>query len=140
MGTNYYLRYNMCIGCHRYSEIHIGKSSYGWAFIFKAIDDYYDITSLDPKISLIGDDNIHIKISSYKEWKEFFQKYVIEFETAKIFDEYGTEISLEEFYKLIELKKDGKNHVTEMKSDPYYRPDMEFIDNEGNSFSKHEFS
>jgi len=144
MGTNYYIRYNICKCCNRYDEIHIGKSSYGWSFTFHALDDYIKLSSIDPKFALLDNNEMQIKISSYKEWKEFFQKYIIEYETVKIFDEYGTEISLEEFYKLVELKKGGKNHAIEMKTDPRYRdtykPERDFIDEEGNSFSKCEFS
>lgn len=144
MGTNYYLRYNICKCCNRYNEIHIGKSSYGWSFTFHAPDEYINASTLDPKIALLDDHEIQIKISSYKEWKEFFQKYIIEYETAKIFDEYGTEISLEEFYDMVEIKKGGKNHAHEMATDFKYSsthdPERDFIDEDGNSFSRVEFS
>ena len=144
MGTNYYLRYNICKCCNRYDEIHIGKSSYGWSFTFHAPDEYIDASTLDPKVALIDNHEIQIKISSYKEWREFFQKYIIEYETAKIFDEYGVETSLEEFYEMIEKKKGGKNHAREMATDPKYsythNPERDFIDEDGNSFSRVEFS
>ncbi len=144
MGTNYYLRYNMCKCCSRYDQIHIGKSSWGWSFTFHAPDEWIDMRKLDPKFALAEEgSDYNLQISSYKEWKEFFEKYVTEYETAKIFDEYGTEISLEEFYKMVETKKGGKNHAREMATDPKYSsthdPKRDFIDKEGNSFSRVEF-
>ena len=36
MGTNYYFRYHCCDHCNRYDELHIGKQSVGWKFIFRA--------------------------------------------------------------------------------------------------------
>ena len=39
MGTNYYLRSNCCEHCNRYDDLHIGKQSIGWKFIFQAYKD-----------------------------------------------------------------------------------------------------
>ena len=93
MGTNYYLRIEHgkpCPTCERgidTEEIHIGKSSAGWAFTFHATDE----------------------IKSAKVWKETTKE-------GKIFDEYGIEHSYKEFWELIESKKDAPhNHARELK-------------------------
>ena len=42
MGTNYYLRTNICEDCGRYDETHVGKSSCGWKFslhVFRPVDE-----------------------------------------------------------------------------------------------------
>jgi len=110
MGTNYYARYNICEFCGRYDELHIGKSSAGWTFIFQAQED-------------------EITIKSYKEWIEFLLG-----EEIKIFDEYGDELTIVDFKDIIENKKKEKhNHTKEY-------PEGHFLDEEGNSFSEGEFS
>jgi len=74
MGTNYYLRTNICDKCSRYDELHIGKSSAGWHF------------------------SLHIKpeigINDLESWKT-------QFALGKIFDEYGDEVSIEEMLNII---------------------------------------
>jgi len=108
MGTNYYARTNICKECNRYDEIHIGKSSMGWTFTFHATD----------------------RIKNYHDWKVFLLD-----KQAKIFDEYGEEITLEEFKKMIEAKRNSDhNHAIACKEEDSY------LDNEGNSMSAHEFS
>ncbi len=143
MGTNYYLRYNICDCCDRYDEIHVGKSSFGWSFSFHAIDDYIDMKLMDPKHLLADSPEQKIIIDSYKKWQQFINTYVVHLQTAKIYDEYGTEESPQSFYKLVEDKLGGKNHAYEMKNDPQYShvySNRDFIDEDGHSFSKHEFS
>lgn len=36
MGTNYFWRDQPCGTCGRYDEVHVGKSSAGWSFMFRA--------------------------------------------------------------------------------------------------------
>ena len=108
MGTNYYARTNACRLCGiSKEEIHIGKSSVGWTFTFHAIDE----------------------IRSYKDWLNFLDD-----EHIKIFNEYDKEISLVNFKKLVESKKQEKNNHAKQ----YHK--NSFLDNEGNSMSKGEFS
>ncbi|NHW45951.1 hypothetical protein HAV21_03440 [Paenarthrobacter sp. MSM-2-10-13] len=79
MGTNYYARINTCPTCHRpEEEIHLGKSSYGWQFLFAYNDgDYYkDITEL-------------------KGWLNGKQ----------IFNEYDEPVTQDDFWKMIESKQ-----------------------------------
>jgi len=109
MGTNYYVNNNYCEHCKRFDDSeHIGKSSFGWQFSFHAT----------------------FEIKSYKQWLEYLEDKII-------VDEYGEIISLEDFKKMVEEKKDGKNHTIECKSNPY---DHSFLDDEGYSFSEGDFS
>lgn len=108
MGTNYYAREGICKECgHAKKETHIGKSSGGWTFSFHASEE----------------------MRSAKLWYMFLNQ-----KDVKIFDEYDEEISLEEFKKLVESKRNEKhNHAREY-------PKGCFLDSEGNSFHKGEFS
>lgn len=38
MSTNYYLRFKACTHCGHYHEAHIGKTSAGWSFLFRAYE------------------------------------------------------------------------------------------------------
>jgi len=78
MGTNYYLHKNICSCCGRYDELHIGKSSSGWKFMFHTDETHKDV----------------------KDWlKE------IEDPNAIIIDEYMRTHPVEEFKKLITAKE-----------------------------------
>lgn len=77
MGTNYYLRTNLCSCCKRFNEQHIGKSSAGWKFIFHAT---WELRSAD----------------------DWFKE--IENSHGLIFDEYGVERTIDEFKKLVTAK------------------------------------
>lgn len=110
MGTNYYVRYNICKECERYDEIHIGKSSAGWTFTFQAQED-------------------EVTIKSYKEWLSFLSK-----KGVKIFDEYNRKISLQKFKELVEAKRNERNNHAKQY------PEGSFLDEKGNSFSEGEFS
>jgi len=79
MGTNYYWRYNICDKCNRYDELHIGKSSFGWAFSLHVY----------PEQKWADDD--YIVIENLEDWKEKFTT-----EGSKIFDEYNREVSKDE--------------------------------------------
>lgn len=86
MGSNYYYRkeVNKCEHCGRPEEVieyHIGKSSYGWTWLFS------------------GE-----KFKTAKEWKEFLKA-----NPDNIFDEYNRKISLKNMFKIIEKKGRGHN-------------------------------
>lgn len=69
------------------SEIHIGKSSYGWQFLFNlGIRNYTHGQSLK---------------------KEDIDKW---FRSGVIFDEYGDEISVDDFWALVDYKKDDMDY------------------------------
>lgn len=123
MGTNYYYHLepkNLCKYCGRHDKqkiIHIGKSSAGWTFTFHGTN----------------------KIKSYKDWLLLFMT-----QPGEIFDEYGEEISKENFVKKVESKINAKfNHTTYCRNNP---PDQEYaknncwLDPEGHSFSFGKFS
>lgn len=108
MGTNYYYRYDICGHCQRYKERHIGKSSYGWKFLFKAYVEHWD----RPIIKSIDDLVI------------FIQK-----NPGKIFDEYNVECSLEDFWGMVESKQKEKHTINddrEFISHGYYFCSSEF--------------
>jgi hypothetical protein len=109
MGTNYDLHKNICGTCNRPEKIlHIGKSSFGWTFSFRAYDEWC--------------------IHSSEDWKR-------EIPQGKIFDEYGKEVTEKEFWELVEAKKvSGRKHAQD------YPSSDDWLDSEGNSFSRREFS
>lgn len=140
MGTNYYIRYNICSCCNRSDEVHIGKSSMGWQFTFHSVDDYdIKMSSFDAK-NMLAEDDSHLIIKNFQDWRKFIEKYVIEQGTAKIYNEYGEEESAQEFFSLVESKRDGKNHAEYINNDYTYMDHGDYVDEEGYSFSPGEFS
>lgn len=114
MGTNYYLHRNICGCCKRYDRYHIGKSSAGWQFTFRAYD-YEDAP---------------LRIRNYRDW----QDEILE-DGIKIFDEYGGELKWTEFLTLVERKRsEPRNHASE------YPGEYDYVDGEGYSFTNREFS
>ncbi len=79
MGTNYYAVRKKPSLYNR--EIHIGKSSAGWGFLFSNNDDFHTYTQ-------------------FRKWldKEVPNEYVL-------FNEYNEEITKEQLLKLIEKKQ-----------------------------------
>lgn len=135
MGENFYHSARACPTCgHRPEGKHIGKSSHGWSFLFQG---YWDITS-------------------YQDWKK-------EFENPKkqIVNESGDALTIQEFDKIVQSKKDGLNHAriyrNEAKTDKEkeYIKDLQkniyydwydprhakecWVDKEGHSFSSRDF-
>ena len=131
MGTNYYFvpKKNRIEKLNRmltqtdklfffigYSPIHIGKSSLGWTFTFQATEQY----------------------KSYKELLTFYEnnKRLIE-----IHDEYDKKIEIEEFKELVARKrKEPNNHCLYMRKEYPGEDYGDYLDEEGNSFSKSDFS
>lgn len=91
------------------NRIHIGKSSMGWQFLF------------DPN---------HLKY--YQPNRESVNQFLTQ-ENYSIVDEIGEEMSVEEFWQLVDSKKDKiscaeyyRDHMDELASVQYYmRPDLE---------------
>ena len=80
-----FIYYNLSNG--EKSEIHIGKSSHGWQFLFNlGIRNYTHGQSLK---------------------KEDIDKW---FRSGVIFDEYGDEISADDFWALVDYKKDDMDY------------------------------
>ena len=127
MGTNYYVRFGehteeqICNLGHKHevvvrNEIHIGKQSYGWKFLF---NPYKGSRSL---------------------WIDFL--YI---NNDSIYDEYGTKISYIELMDVIERTQKSGITLAEYKRSgisSYNNPEVhEFIDSEGYRISKNkEFS
>ena len=117
MGTNYYHRTGICECCRRYDERHIGKSSAGWQFSFQGYRDSVPI------------------ITSFEDWKRELQ---IE---GKIFDEYGREVSFEDFVKLVKEKQSEEmNTYDYCAKEGSVNMTRRWKDEEGYSFSEGEFS
>lgn len=124
MGTNYYTLADAEVSLQYpggvSEELHIGKNSYGWQFSFRAHED--------------------LGIVSRDKWFEFLKGRVI-------YDEYGDEISLDRFVKLVLSKQsdENKNHRIEcLKSDDFWTKHHAlgntYLDPLGYSFTKSEFS
>lgn len=89
MGTNYYaVKKKPSLE----EPIHIGKSSFGWLFLFQEQNDTYR--------------EYPIEWHTYNQVKEWLEKHAIgENAPYVILDEYEREIPLEELLKLIEMKQ-----------------------------------
>lgn len=122
MSTNFYHRYNRCEHCERYEERHIGKSSMGWQFSFRA---YYD-------------DDGNVIVGSYNDWKEVLK-------SGDIFDEYGTWYRYDQFFERVDSSKGKQNHYDYIKNAPQYQEygmkhlEGNYKDDEGWDFSKRGF-
>ena len=83
MGTNYYAIKKKPRIVKIYDEIHLGKSSIGWKFVFQEQEQYHN----------------------FEEFKDFIlnnNEWIIK-------DEYGEEVSPKELLKLIEEKQKENN-------------------------------
>jgi hypothetical protein len=115
MGTNYFWREDPCSKCGRGDEIHIGKSSAGWEFSFHGTDE----------------------IRSWKGWQDKLQS------GGLIFDEYGREVSLDDFRNTVENRSHPsglKNHTDYCAKHHPFSYEVQWKDDEGYSFSPGEFS
>jgi hypothetical protein len=118
MGTNYYHRTNCCDKCDRFDERHIGKSSAGWQFNFQGYED----------------------IKSYEAWLRLLWKSTKIDKTGKIFDEYGKEIDLDDFVRMVSNKqKEPNNHYDHCENEGHSM-DNDWKDGEGYAFTSSEFS
>ena len=92
MGTNYYVIKRK--PSLYPSAIHIGKSSYGWKFLFRGY--------------LAGDEeglnDEKLNIASIEDWKKYLDN-----EELIILDEYDCPISYEEFFAMVERKQAEEN-------------------------------
>jgi len=89
MGTNYYLKTDVCDHCERSEKIHIGKSSFGWVFALHVIPEK-NLNCLADWLTTIAEPGNLIE------------------------DEYGAQIPLSKFLKIIE--REGYRAIE--KSDP----------------------
>ncbi len=111
MGTNYYIdQRGDCPTCTRthICQLHLGKSSMGWKFNFAWNDGEYYKTEA--------------------EMREFTRD-------KKIWNEYDEPISYEDFWKMVDAKKDSPRS---MNPDEY--PDHVHVGEDGTFFMRGEFS
>jgi hypothetical protein len=94
MGTNYFLHTNICPHCKRSeNQVHIGKSSMGWPFLFRG----YPEKDCWP-------DGIPHPITGALEWEELM-RVAIE-KGGAIIDEYGTHHTFDEFWQMVRRKQE----------------------------------
>ena len=141
MGTNYYAFKHGEGPCHHCLgtgietvKTHIGKSSYGWTFGFHAAASY----DLNPDYYWTA--TATKSIDCYADWLAYLSAPGV-----FIVNEYGEPLTLDDFKKLVESKANSSsNHTTYVKKDPRYagtKHDSDtYLDQEGHSFSKGEFS
>lgn len=120
MGTNYYAHFNPCPCCGRGDEpIHVGKSSSGWAFSFRAYNNVW-----------IGPDKEQMTIKTAAAWRELLSR-----PDVTLLDEYGNKQDVELFWKGVDIKQtNGLFHADKHPSD------MNYKDSDGYDFSEYEFS
>ena len=119
MGTNYYVRTEPSCGgkCERHchgEEIHLGKSSAGWAFTFRA----YPNPEYAPEA-------VTWPVSDYASWHRLLS-------LGAVFDEYGREVSPDDLLVKIEGKRGGRHHTPQ-------RVNGTSQDSDGNDFIDREF-
>lgn len=82
MGTNYYLHTDFCPCCGKpREEVHLGKTSYGWKFLFHKTKQVYD----------------------YKSFCNFIKQGII-------YDEYGDKHSSLDMLDLVDSFQNDKEH------------------------------
>ena len=119
MGTNYYLRVgeckNPCEHCRATELIHLGKSSAGWTFSFRAYPEPGDIGHGEFGIAGIVDD--------FASWRKLL-------DFGEVEDEYGKPVTKDELLAKVESKRGGRDNL--------YGSD--FRDGGGHRFTSVEFS
>ena len=99
MGTNYYVRTKPSCGgkcadhCHG-EDIHLGKSSAGWAFTFRAYPDAGQ-----------APEAVTWPVVDAESWMRLL-------DLGNIYDEYGRIMTSVELLDVIESKLSGKNDVS----------------------------
>ena len=88
MGTNYYAVRNKA---SLEELIHIGKSSFGWLFLFQEQKDTWR--------------DIPVEWHNYEQVKEWLYKNTVESKKYAILDEYDRKISYKKFIDLVETKQ-----------------------------------
>lgn len=119
MGTNYYAHLDACPTCGKGEELHIGKSSAGWRFSFRAHPDR------------------HPPIVSWRDWEQALR-------TATIKDEYDAPVRFSDFLRLVWSKEHQPNcqtcHMEKHHPKGYLESDQDYHDADGHPFSPREFS
>jgi len=121
MGTNFYVRTQPSCGgkcdqhCHG-EDIHLGKSSAGWAFTFRGYPEAPSQASCPEAVTW--------PVNDYASWHRLLS-------LGEITDEYGRPWTAEELLVKIEGKRGGRRHE---------HGSGIFHDSDGNDFLAVEFS
>ena len=111
MGTNFYMLVNPCTKCGKPDEkVHIGKSSFGWKFLFQG----------------------HT-FKTLKDWERTLRMNIIQ-------DEYGSPVPFEELSAKIHSHQGGRTHHEEHAKAGYTEDREYWTDDEGYEFFSREFS
>lgn len=116
MGTNYYARVNHCDKCGRVNIVHIGKSSFGWKFLWQGYP-------------CMDEEKLPIKCK--KDWYNFLT------DSIQISNGAGGIYSREEFIEMVEKHNSNELNVTEHTQSEYAHY---WNDEEGNNFRAGEWS
>ena len=130
MGTNYYLNTDVCPHCERAKDhIHVGKSSMGWPFLFRGYREF-------------PPDGVPHPITSAVEWRQFIQQAAAM--GARLYDEYGQQVDIGEFFGMIEgmieLKRTETRGPNACANYRHGERSSEWYDSEGYRFCCNEFS
>lgn len=107
MGTNYYLKF-------KDEELHIGKSSNGWKFLWRAYPE--------------------LEIYTIRDWIHFILVNELE---SNLYDEYKDSIDMIEFFeKIANNKRREKDFGKEIKE---HSKEFIYQDAENNDFTMEEF-
>ena len=128
MGTNYYAHLDTCQTCGKPDDVlHIGKSSYGWPFHFRAYHwDKWDgePSKWDKKC-----------ISDIDDWQEILEK-----NNVRIFDEYGVERNSKDFFDFVEVVQPKLKERIDNGDCGYLQSSDYYISPKGYEFCTREFS
>ena len=116
MGTNYYLAAEApCPHCgHQSEQLHVGKSSAGWRFLFASYPE--------------------LGINSAKDWFTRIART-----EEKILDEYRGSVTLVAFMRMVEQKQSQpRPTVTDIKLGEKNFPGAEFTDPRRVSYQSHQ--
>ena len=98
MGTNYFaVRNRPSVE----EPIHIGKSSFGWKFLFQSQNDTWR--------------DIPVVWNSYNDVKNWLKKYTVDSDTYVIMDEYDKIISFDDFFAFIDWKQREEDNPDDFK-------------------------
>lgn len=92
MGTNYYAVRNRPT---TREPIHIGKSSWGWKFLFQAHNDTWE----EPPVVW----------NTYEQVTDWLKKYTVDTQEFVIMDEYDRIVSFDDFIEMVKDKQNENN-------------------------------
>ena len=94
MGTNYYAVRNKPTTDE---PVHIGKSSYGWLFLFQSQNKPWN--------------NPPVVWNSYDQVKAWLKQYTVDSKEYVILDEYDEVVSFDEFFELVDDKQSDEFNI-----------------------------